>query len=109
MIRKRNEFHYHKTYVKNKNGNLINKPHPSYVWLEDNDYYHYHTITHSKRVLGLRLKQFKVNPNPKDKRKSFYDIDSQIDLMSNFGKRKKDWKISSFDKNEIAKTHKKAK
>lgn len=56
-IRLRNEFRYHKMLIKNKNGELVEKPHPSYIWLQNGQQYHYHSITHSCKVDGIKLKK----------------------------------------------------
>ena len=102
----KSEFRYHDVIVRDKNGKNKNIPHPAYIWQKRNNLYDYHSITHSKKVKGIKLRKFKVNPNPKDKRKSYYEVKSRSDFVFNFGKRKKEWKIHPLDKRKIHKNKK---
>ena len=95
-----NEFRYHELTV-NKNGKKKKIKHPSYIWQERGNLYDYHSITHSKEIDGVKLKKLRCNPNPSDKRDSYYDIDSKSDIKSSFGRKRKKWRLDILDKKDI--------
>ena len=97
-----NEFRYHNTIVKT-NGKKKKKRHPAYIWQQRGNTYDFHTITHSSLVEGIKLRKLSANPNPKDNRNSYININSQNDLKANFGKRIKGWKLSDEDRIKIHK------
>ena len=90
-MRKKKEFRFHKTETI-KNGKKKRKGwHPAYIFLEKGNIYIYVTITHSKKVDGLILVKMKQNPNPKDKRESYFVAKIRMDTKDNFSRRHEDW------------------
>ena len=107
VTKKKKEFRFHKVSVIDKRGKMISVRHPAYVFLEKGNVYIYVTITHSDRIKDVVLIELKKNPNPKDKRKSFWVATIKQDTKDTFGKRQKGWKLDPIDDEEIRKKHKK--
>ena len=99
-IKRKNEFRYHQFFNVTKNRKIR---HPTYIWRQRGNIYDFHSITHSFMVDGKMFIELRENPNPKDKRKSFYNPKSESDLKSSFGRKLKKWKINELDSNDIHK------
>ena len=84
--KRKNEFRYHDLLIKTKTGKKKKIKHPSYVWQERGNVYDYHSITHSSDIEGVELIKLRKNPNPSDKRDSYYDSKSKSDIKSSFGR-----------------------
>lgn len=98
--KRKNEFRYHAIIIIiGRKKKKIN--HPAYIWQARGNIYDYHSITHSNKVKGITLKPLRQNPNPLDKREAFYDVDSKADVKSNFGRKRKGWKLHPSDQQEI--------
>ena len=100
-FKRKNEFRYHAVIIRSSNGKRKKIRHPSYIWRQRGNMYDYHTITHSKQIDGIELKELRSNPNPKDKRKSYYDVNSKTDTKSSFGRKRKGWKLHPLDQSDI--------
>ena len=98
--KRRNEIRFHKTLIGKRN---IKMRHPAYIWRERGNVYDYHGITHSKNVDGKDFVPLRENPNPKDKRKAFYNPNSESDIKSSFGRKEKKWKLNPLDVIDIHK------
>ena len=98
--KRKNEFRYHDIIVV-KNGKKKKIAHPTYIWQERGNLFDYHSITHSKNIDGIRLQKLRKNPNPLDKRDSFYDLDSKSDIKPTFGRKRKKWKLHPLDREDI--------
>ena len=107
IIRKKKEFRYHRIQSLNKNGKAIGLRHPSYVFLEKGNIYIYVTITHSDKIDDIVLIELRKNPNPKDKRKSYWVAEIREDTKDTFGKREKGWEMDILDDLEIRELYKK--
>ena len=105
--KRKSEFRYHKIIIHYKNGKKKSIRHPTYIWQERGIIYDYHSITHSSSIEGISLKELRTNPNPRDKRKSYYDAQSKSDHKASFGRKRKGWKLHPLDEEEIQKSHKK--
>ena len=107
IIRKKKEFRYHKIPVKSKNGKTYEIYHPTYVFLEKGNIYIYVSITHSNHINDKIIIQLRQNPNPKDKRESYWVAKIKNDRKDTFGKREKNWKIDPQDDEDIRNLKKK--
>ena len=72
IIRKKKEFRYHKIPVKSTKGKIHNIRHPVYVFLEKGNIFIYVSITHSDHIDNTIVIQLRNNPNPNDKRESYW-------------------------------------
>ena len=106
-IKKKKEFRYHNIVTFNKRGKKIKIRHPTYVFLEKGNIYVYVSITHSSEIKGTILIKLRKNPNPKDKRESYWVAKIKNDRKDTFGKREKNWKINPQDDEDIRNLKKK--
>lgn len=81
--------------------------HPAYVFLENDNIFIYVTLTHSDDVEGVTLIKLRKNPNPKDKRDSYYVAEIKEDKRNEFSKIKKGWELDESDDRDIRKMFKK--
>ena len=107
VARKKKEFRYHKVQIINKKGEIVSIRHPAYIFLEKGNIYVYVTITHSNNIGETILIQLRQNPNPKDKRESYWVAKIKNDRKDTFGKREKNWKINPQDDEDIRNLKKK--
>lgn len=101
VSKRKSEFRYHTVIVRYTRGKYKKIRHPSYIWRQRGNMYDYHSITHSNHVEGIELREMRSNPNPKDKRKAYYDINSKTDIKSSFGRKRKGWKLHPLDQTDI--------
>ena len=101
VAKKKKEFRYHKVQVKSKNGKIVKIRHPSYIFLEKGNIFIFVTITHSNKVENELLIKLRENPNPNDKRKSYWVARIKFDTKDRFGKRDKRWKMNKQDDEDI--------
>ena len=107
IAKKRKEIRYHKVEVICKNGNKKDLWHPAYVFLEKGNVYIYVSITHSNKVEEMIVIKLKRNPNPKDKRDSYWVVKIKSDTKDRFGKRREGWSIDENDDQTIRDEYKK--
>lgn len=104
-LRRRKEIRTHDVFVRTKKGRIINIEHPVYVFLEKGSLLIYVTITHSDKVKDRLVVKLRQNPNPKDKRNSYYVAEVKEDVKHSFGHRKHGWIIHPDDDLEIRKLY----
>ena len=80
-------------YKEDKNGKITKVRHPAYIFLEKGNIWLYVTVTHSKSVDELIVVELRKNPDPNDKRKSYWVAEVKEDTKDSFVKRKTDWSI----------------
>lgn len=73
--------------------------HPAHLYARKNNDVKYNQLTHSKFITGNKKANIKMNKNPNklDKKDSYFVPKSENGNISDFGKRKKDWKLSEED------------
>lgn len=106
-VKKKKEFRFHQVETINSQGKMIKIWHPSYIFLEKGNVYIYVSITHSNAVEEFVVIELRENPNPKDKRNSFWIAKIKEDTKDRFGKRRKGWKINELDDQDIRNKYKK--
>lgn len=99
--KRKNEFRYHQVVII-KDGKKKKQKHPAYIWQQRGNVYDYHAMTHSDNIEGVTLRKFRKNPNPKDKRDAYYNAQSESDIKSSFGNKRK-WRIDPDDRKDIHK------
>ena len=99
--KKTRQFRYHKVYVLRKSGKRKPIWHPAYIFIIRGNVYRYVTITHSKTITGEEVIELRVNPNPKDRRKSYRVVGYHEDTKDRFGQIHKDWRINEQDDTDI--------
>lgn len=95
----KNEF---RTHNSNKNKN-----HPTFIFAKVGKKYKFVGITHAEITDGMKNIPLLKNPNPKDKKPSYFRPFFDDDYISSFGKKKKGWKLYPEDKLKIPKNKKK--
>jgi len=75
--------------------------HPSYIYKLEGKDYKFIGITHSNATQGVGNIEFDKNPDPEDKRKSYFKPISEKAKTTKFKKPIKNWKLSSEDRNKI--------
>lgn len=106
-LKRLHEFRYHNVDARNKFGKRINIKHPAYVFLRKGNVYIYVTITHSSKVKDYVVIKLRKNPNPLDKKDAYYVAIVKEDIVSNFKKRERDWRIDPLDDADIQTLYKK--
>ena len=107
FAKKKKEFRYHKIEVITKSGSKKNIWHPSYVFLEKGNVYIYVSITHSNKVKETIVIKMKRNPNPLDKRDSYWVAEIKYDTKDRFRRRRDGWSIDESDDQKIREMYKK--
>lgn len=99
----KNEIRYHLVKVKSKAGKILLINHPAFVFMEKDNIYLYVTITHSNKIENLVVIKLSKNPNPNDKKESFWVAEIREDEKKIFGKRHSNWKVAEDDIQSILK------
>lgn len=107
IARRRKEFRYHNIYIVNENRTVARIRHPSYVFLEKGNIYIYISITHSDNIKNSIVIKLRKNPNPEDKRDSYWVAEIKEDTKDRFSKRLKKWVMDCEDDNDIREEYKK--
>ena len=107
VLRKKKEFRYHNVRIINKSGKQKLLRHPAYVFYEKGNVYIYVSITHSTNVDSVVLIKLRKNPNPKDKRNSFWLVEVKEDTKDRFGRRLLGWNLDERDDLDIRNNYKK--
>jgi hypothetical protein len=94
----RNEF-------RKKNGK-DGRGHPTYIYARQGDDYFYIGITHAEISEGVKNIRLERNPNPRDKRPSYFRPKPQKNKRASFGKKLSGWSFSDADKRLIGKYQK---
>ncbi len=106
QLKRTHEFRYHSVLTKNKKGKSLKIAHPAYVFLKKGNVYIYVTITHSSNVKDYVVIKLRKNPNPLDKKDSYYVVDVKEDTINHFKKKEKDWRIDPLDDIDIQNLYK---
>lgn len=106
-LKRAHEFRYHNVDAKNKFGKRINIKHPAYVFLKKGNIFIYVTITHSSKVEDYVVIKLRKNPNPLDKKDAYYVAVVKEDIVDNFKKRERDWRMDPLDDADIQNLYKK--
>lgn len=80
--------------------------HPTYIFAKKGNDYHYMGLTHAEITDGIANIPLSKNPNPADRRKSFFRPKTDSDNKNNFGAKHIGWKISRKDKKKAKKIKK---
>lgn len=105
-LRKKQEFRYHNVPVSDKKGRIRFVKHPCYIFLENDDLYLYVTLTHSQKVGDYLVILLRKNPNPNDKRESYYVAEVRVDKKIKFDRFAKKWELDPLDDEDIRKLYK---
>ena len=89
-LKRRNEFR--------TNNSRKARGHPTYIYKKVGDDYYFIGITHSDVTQGAKNIKLDKNPNPNDKRDSYFRHFASKDKTSKFGKKKKGWRLSFKDR-----------
>ena len=81
-----------------KLNNKVGKGHPTYIYAKVGKKYKFIGITHSEITDGVKNIKMDQNPDPKDKRSSYFRPKSSEANRSAFGSRLKGWRLSDNDK-----------
>ena len=81
--------------------------HPAYVFLEKGNIYIYVNLTHSNNIDGKVIIKLSKNPDPNDKRDSYFIEEIHEDTKDNFGRRLLGWEMDPIDDQIIRKLYKK--
>ena len=103
QLKRAHEFRYHNVDARNKFGKRINIKHPAYVFLKKGNIFIYVTITHSSKVEDYVVIKLRKNPNPLDKKDAYYVAIVKEDIVDNFKKRERDWRMDPLDDADIRK------
>ena len=106
-VKKKKEFRFHNVEILGNNGTTIKIRHPAYVFLEKGNIYIYISITHSPEIKNKLVIKLRKNPNPEDKKDSYWVVDIKEDTKDTFSKRQKKWKMDDADDEDIRKEYKK--
>lgn len=106
-LRKKKEFRFHNVDVITS-GNQIRKiRHPAYIFFEKGNIFIYVSITHSNNVNNYLVIKLNKNPNPQDKRDSYWVAEIKKDTKDRFSRRQEKWKIDQIDDESIREFYKK--
>ncbi|MCM1306483.1 MAG: hypothetical protein NC037_01030 [Bacteroides sp.] len=72
--------------------------HPAYIYEKVGDEYKFLGITHAPITRNMKNIPLEQNPNPQDKRPAYIKPKSEQDKKSQFGSRKKGWRLSKNDR-----------
>lgn len=100
-MRKKKEFRFHRIVIITDNNKKIKIWHPAYVFLEKGNIFIYVTLTHSDKINDLVLIKLTQNPNPHDKRQSYFVAEIRMDTKDKFTKRQMGWKMNDLDDKTI--------
>lgn len=108
-LKRKKEFRFHKVEIVSKEGKEHDMWHPTYIFLEKGNVYIYVSITHSSIVENKLLIKLSNNPNPNDKRESYWVVEIREDTKDTFSRRLNGWIMSEFDDNDIRSEYEKKK
>ena len=100
-LRKKKEIRLHDVCLITIDNKKIYIKHPAYIFLENDNVYIYVTITHSRNVKGFLTIKLRKNPNPKDKKESYWVAEIRQDTKNAFTKVKSDWSVDELDDKDI--------
>ena len=109
QLKRKKEFRYKKIEILTRNGLKKKISHPAYIFLEKGNLYIYVTITHSESVENYLVLKLSENPNPLDKKDSYWIAEIRQDTKDKFEKRKDDWKMNEIDDLKIRELFEKTK
>ena len=77
------------------------RQHPAYVFGRQGKYFLCIGITHAPKTQNVRNIDMLINPDPEDKRKSYFRPKVLKDRISKFGKIRTNWKLSKDDDDKM--------